>query len=62
MRRNIKMPNDYIPKDCWEEAKSFYLTLRDDVEIYKKFKYLPDVNPNEEADKFVAWFTYGTLC
>ncbi len=57
MKRNIKTPNDYIPMDCWKEAKSFYLTLRDDVEIYKKFKHLPDVKSNEEADKFVAWFT-----
>ena len=43
--------------DCWNEAKEFYLTLRDDVDIYKKFKIFPDMKPSEEAEKFAAWFT-----
>lgn len=57
MKRNIKVSQDYIPMDCWNEAKEFYLTLRDDVDIYKKFKIFPDMKPSEEAEKFAAWFT-----
>lgn len=57
MKKNIRVPKDYIPMDCWKEAKSFYLTLRDDVEIYKKFKSMENTKPSEEADKYVAWFS-----
>ena len=50
MKRNIKVSQDYIPMDCWNEAKEFYLTLRDDVDIYKKFKCFSNLKHSEEAD------------
>ena len=58
MKRKIKTPEDYIPTDCWQDAKEFFLSIRDDVEIYKKFKCFPNMKQNEEADKFVAWWSF----
>ena len=52
----FKIPDDYIPVDCWREAKEFFITIRDDVDIYKKFKCFPNMKQSEEADKFVAWW------
>ena len=56
MKRRIRVPDDYIPVDCRREAKEFFVMIRDDVEIYKKFKCLPNMKQSEEADKFVAWW------
>lgn len=52
-----KDQDNYIPIDIWRDAKEFYVSLKDDVEIYKKFKCFPDMKQSEEADKFVAWFS-----
>ena len=54
--RRFKIPDDYIPVDCWREAKEFFITIRDDVDIYKKFKCFPNMKQSEEADRFVAWW------
>ena len=56
MKRKIKTPDDYIPIDCWKEAKEFFLSIRDDIDIYKKFKCFQNLKQNEEADKFIAWW------
>ena len=56
MKRKIKTPDDYIPMDCWKEAKEFFLSIRDDVDIYKKFKCFQNLKQSEEADKFIAWW------
>lgn len=42
--------------DIWKEAKHFFLNIRDDIDIYQKFKFLPGTKQNEEADKFIAWW------
>lgn len=52
-----KDQDNYIPIDIWRDAKEFYVSLKDDVEIYKKFKCFPDMKQSEEADKFVVWFS-----
>lgn len=57
--RRFKIPDDYIPIDCWNEAKEFFISIRDDVDIYKKFKCFPNMKQSEEADKFVAWWNVG---
>lgn len=57
MKRKFKTPENYIPTDCWREAKDFFVSIRDDVDIYKKFKCFPNMKQNEEADKFVAWWS-----
>ena len=57
MKRKFKIPENYIPRDCWRDAKDFFVSIRDDVDIYKKFKYFPNMKQNEEADKFVAWWS-----
>ena len=54
--RKFKIPDNYIPIDCWKEAKEFFLSIRDDVDIYKKFKNFPNLRQNEEAEKFIAWW------
>ena len=56
MKRKIKTPDNYIPMDCWKEATEFFLSIRDDVDIYKKFKCFQNLKQNEEADKFIAWW------
>ena len=56
MKRKIKTPDNYIPMDCWKEAKEFFLSIRDDVDIYKKFKCFQNLKQSEEADKFIAWW------
>lgn len=58
MKRCIKIPDNYIPSDLRAEAKEFFVSIRDDVAIYKKFKCFPDMKQNEEADKFVAWWDF----
>lgn len=57
MKRKFKIPENYIPTDCWRDAKDFFVSIRDDVEIYKKFKCFPNMKQDEEADKFVAWWS-----
>ncbi len=57
MKRKFKTPENYIPRDCWRDAKDFFVSIRDDVDIYKKFKCFPNMKQNEEADKFVAWWS-----
>ena len=56
--RKFKIPDDYIPIDCWKEAKDFFLSIRDDVDIYKKFKCFSNLKKSEEADKFVIWWEF----
>ena len=56
MKRKIKIPDNYIPMDCWKEAKEFFLSIRDDVDIYKKFKCFQNLKQSEEADKFIVWW------
>ena len=57
MKRKFKIPENYIPTDCWRDAKDFFVSIRDDVDIYKKFKCFTNMKQNEEADKFVAWWS-----
>ena len=57
MKRKFKTPENYIPTDCWRDAKDFFVSIRDDVDIYKKFKCCPNMKQNEEADKFVGWWS-----
>ena len=42
--------DDYIPKECWNEAKSFFSVITDEIEIYKKIRKLGSVKQNDEAD------------
>ena len=58
-KRKIKMPDDYIPIDIWQEAKDFVVNIGDDITIYKSFKNFPNWKPSEEADKFCVWWDYG---
>ena len=57
MKRRFQVPQNYVPSDIRADAKDFFVSIRDDVTIYKKFKCFPDVKQNEEADKFVAWWS-----
>jgi len=57
MKRKFKTPENYIPTDCWRDAKDFFVSIRDDVDIYKKFKCFSNMKQNEEADKFVVWWS-----
>lgn len=52
----MRAADDYIPVELWHESKNFIQVITDDVEIYKKIKTFSSVKPNEEADKFVAWW------
>ena len=54
--------DDYIPKECWDEAKCFFAEITDEIEIYKKIRKLGSVKQNDEADKFVAWWELGRYC
>ncbi len=58
MRSKIKRPDDYIPTDIWRDAKDFFTSIRDDVDIYRKFKLFPNLKQSEEADRFVAWWGF----
>ena len=58
-KRQIKMPDDYIPKDIWKEAKKFVFLIEDDITIYKQFQSFPNSKQSEEADKFIAWWELG---
>ena len=58
MKAKFKKPDDYIPTDIWRDAKDFFLSIRDDVEIYRKFKLFPNLKQSLEADKFVAWWGF----
>ena len=58
-KRNIKMPDDYIPIDVWREAKEFVVSTGDDIKIYKQFRNFTSSKQSEEADKFVAWWEFG---
>ncbi len=59
--KKVKIPDDYIPKDIWKEAKEFVIAIEDDVKIYKQFRSFPTSKPSEEADKFVAWWELGSF-
>ena len=58
MKRRFQVPQNYVPSDIRADAKDFFVSIRNDVTIYKKFKCFPDVKQNEEADKFVAWWDF----
>lgn len=50
--------DDYIPVELFHEAKNFFDDMEGDVEIYKKAREIGAIKNCEEADKFVAYWTF----
>lgn len=48
--------DDYIPVELYHEAKDFVQNVSEDVEMYVKIKQLKAIQPDEDADKFVAYW------
>ena len=52
MKRNV----EYVPAEIRKEAFDFFMSIKDDVEIYKKVRQLGALKESKTADKFVAWW------
>lgn len=46
----------YYPEDILNEAYLFINSISGDVAIYKNIRKLNKLEPNKEADTFVAWW------